>query len=333
MGKATNLRLRATILSRIRAFLDARGFLAVDTPPLSATPIPESHIELFATRYRAPAWHHPDRPTERRLYLLPSPERHLKRLLAEGLGSLYEIAWSFRNGESIGPYHRPAFTMLEYYTLDADGADSLRLTRDLLTALEVPGEPLVWPMAEAWRRIAAIDLAATLADAADPAVPGSAGADRLAAELVARGVLADAAASEGWEQLFQRGFLTAVEPQLPRDRPVFLTDYPAAVPTLARRVPGTPWADRWELYLGGMEVANCFGEETDPARIASFQRVEAARRPPAENGEAIAWDDSFLQPPLPLPRCSGVALGVDRLVMHLAGATEIGEVIPIPDIV
>jgi elongation factor P--(R)-beta-lysine ligase len=318
------LRRRAGIIAAIRHFFDRRDYLAVETPQLSATPIPEAHIELFTTGEG--------------LYLLPSPEFHLKRLLAAGAGDLYEITHSFRNGEEIGPYHRREFTMLEYYTVGADAARSLEITRELLAAVASaaagvrgagarPGpEPAdtVISMAEAWRRHTGIDLERTIG--AD-GVTGDAAA--LAAEAARAGLTTDRHDGEEWEDLFQRIFLTFVEPELPRDRPVYLTHYPAAVPTLARRIPGTPWADRWELYLGGMEVANCFGEETDPAVIAAFLRDQAGQKRVVGHREH-PWDASFLQDP-PLPACSGVALGVDRLVMHLLDAANIADVLAIPD--
>jgi hypothetical protein len=112
-GRREMLRRRAAIVAAIRHFFDERDYLAVETPQLCATPIPEAHIELFATGNG--------------LFLLPSPEYHLKRLLAAGAGDLYEITHSFRNGEEIGPHHRREFTMLEYYTV---GADSAPVARD-----------------------------------------------------------------------------------------------------------------------------------------------------------------------------------------------------------
>jgi lysyl-tRNA synthetase class 2 len=354
-GRREMLRRRAAIVAAIRHFFDERDYLAVETPQLCATPIPEAHIELFATGNG--------------LFLLPSPEYHLKRLLAAGAGDLYEITHSFRNGEEIGPHHRREFTMLEYYTVGADSARSLEITRELLAVVasaaagvrgggarpnetgggtQPPGRTeadtatgsgarppdagdspapadLVISMAEAWKRHTGIDLEATIG--AD-GVSGDAAA--LAAAAAGRaGLTVDHRVDESWEDLFQRVFLTWVEPELPRDRPVYLTRYPAAVPTLARRIPGTPWADRWELYLSGMEVANCFGEETDPAAIATFLESQAAEKRTVGHREH-RWDAAFLRSPS-LPACSGVALGVDRLVMYLLGATDIANVLAIPD--
>ncbi|MCG8479383.1 MAG: elongation factor P--(R)-beta-lysine ligase, partial [Spirochaetales bacterium] len=295
MNRIERLVERARIVAALRTFFDTRGYLAVETPALCPTPIPEAHIDLFRTRLSAAEGRRDGHGTADELYLLPSPEYYLKRLLAEGVGNLYEIAHSFRNGESCGPHHASEFTMLEYYTVEADSEASLDLTRELLAEAGVREPPEIISMAEAWSAQCGIDLSA------------SAG---LESEGERRAVLAEAVAQQGlalsirpeetWEDLFQRLFLTYIEPALPRDKAVFLTDYPAAIPTLARSIPGTPWADRWELYLGGVEVANCFGEETDPARIAAFfDRQSAEKR--ALDREAHPTDPSFLRDTERLP--------------------------------
>ncbi|MEX2443431.1 MAG: amino acid--tRNA ligase-related protein [Alkalispirochaeta sp.] len=333
------LRHRARLVAAIRAFLDGRGYLAVETPRLCRTPIPEAHIELFETHRAA----HPDDS----LWLLPSPEYYLKQLLAAGSGSIYEITHSFRDGEEIGRYHDIEFTMLEYYTVNADGDASLEVTRELLQALGETTAPVNLSMQEAWKRFIGIDLAATIQEsgvsgerratakaggrglnssASSAGAPETTGHRDLMVEAIRRaGLTLSISPDDAWEDLFQRVFLSYIEPELPRDRPVFVTDYPAAVSTLARRKSGTPWADRWELYLGGVEVANCFGEETDPDRIAVFFREQQTEKP-LLGRRVHPVDPTFLRAP-PLPRCSGVAMGVDRLVMHLLGANDMGEVV------
>jgi lysyl-tRNA synthetase class 2 len=216
--------------------------------------------------------------------------------------------------------------MLEYYTVDADGDDSIAITIELLRALGIAAEPLILTMEEAFQRYAGCPL--QLLDVPE-------GVSDATGERVERGAwetVDEAHAQserEAWEEQFQRDFLTLVEPELPRDRPVFLTRYPAAVPTLARTIPGTPWADRWELYLGGIEVANCFGEETSPERIRSFFRSQQDHK---ERDAVVVHpiDDAYLGTDAPLPRCSGVALGVDRLCMYLLEVDDIERVISFP---
>ncbi len=320
MTRIERLTERARIVRTIRTFFDTRGYLAVETPALCATPIPEAHIDLFRTRFRARDDRHTGQSVVEDLYLLPSPEYYLKRLLADGVGNLYEIAHSFRNGESCGPHHTSEFTMLEYYTVEADGAASLDVTRELLTEVGVREPSTVISMAEAWRTWCGIDLAASAALGSDVQRRAV-----LAEGIAQRELPMTVRAEETWEDLFQRVFLTYVEPCLPRDEAVFLTDYPAAVPTLARTIPDTPWADRWELYLGGVEVANCFGEETDPRRIAAFFDHQSAEKRRGDR-DAPPTDPTFLRGAQRLPRSSGVALGVDRLVMHLTGSATIEEV-------
>lgn len=325
MINVERLRQRAAIVRTIRSFFDTRGYLSVETPSLARTPIPESHIRLLGTELKPY-----DRSDGTKLSLLPSPEYYLKRLLAEGTGSLYEIGPSFRNAEPPSGIHTAEFTMLEYYTVDADGDDSIPITTDLLASLGCGTEPLVLTMDEAWRHWAGIPL--------EPFVPLTPGdrieaAKELQGRAVETGVIGGGSASddrspESWEDLFYRIFVNAVEPALPTDQPTILTRYPDAIPTLAQRIPGTPWADRWELYIAGMEIANCYGEETDPARLRSFFTGEATRIA-ERDGETPEIDRSFAD--LPLPRCSGVALGVDRLVATILGEGTIERVISFTD--
>ena len=321
-----NLRRRDQIVRTIRRFFWDRSYLEVETPHLAATPIPESHLELFATALIRPDYTGVP-PLD--LFLLPSPEYYIKRLLAAGSGSLFEITHSFRNLESIGPHHNPEFTMLEWYTVGADAADNIPITIELLRTLGFEAPCEVWTMAEAFERTAGENLEALL----DATVLTDA-CRRAGLQVAGGSGDNDAVPAEQWETLFQRFFLTVVEPGLPADRALFLTHYPAAIPTLSRAVPGTPWADRWELYLAGVELANCFGEETDPEVIGAF--FAAQTRAKAEHCRLVhPVDPEYLQGSERLPRCSGVALGVDRLVAALIGADSLDQVIsfPVSDII
>lgn len=316
MIEMERLRRRAAIVRSIREFFDERGYLAVDTPILARAPIPEAHIKPLRTRTESY-----DGGTHTELSLLPSPEYYLKRLLAAGAGSLYEIGHAFRGGEPPSGVHSAEFTMLEYYTVGVDGDDSIPITLELLDRLGVSGDPLVLTMDEAWRRWAGLPL--------EPFLPSAdVGHDRAAAELARRavesGAIGDGGGDAEWEDTFHRVLVNAIEPSLPRDRPVILTCYPDAIPTLARQIPGTRWADRWELYLDGVEIANCYGEETDAERVRAFFDGERARIAERE-GIPPPTDEAFIE--LELPRCSGVALGVDRLVAAIVGDRSIDRVI------
>ncbi len=314
-------RERAGIIREIREFFDALGHLEVDTPVLSPQLIPESNITPFRSDLLSP--YGPS--TE--LYLAPSPEIWMKRLVARGSGSIYQIAKCFRNGEQIGRHHNPEFTMLEWYTLGAGYLEQIEVCERLVARLSEsrarPIEGVSVPFArltmeEAFRSYAGVELSELQELAALERA-----ADRL-------GVLpAERAGEETWESLFNRMFLALVEPSLPRERPLALLDYPARLPSLSRPIAGTPWTERWELYIGGVEVANCYTEETASERVRAFAHGEERRI--AERGKPVATDPGFPELfPAGFPRFSGVALGVDRLVMLLTGAEEIGGVIFFP---
>ena len=315
------MRLRAALLREVRNFLTEKGYLEVDTPLLAPALIPEPSIEVFRTSLESPY-----RPS-RELFLIPSPELWMKRLLAEGSGDIFQICRAFRNWEQEGSAHSNEFTILEWYTLNAGYRESMDITDQFLRRVSaIPGaDPsgaakLRGPcrrirMEEACRELAGFDLSAC--------------AEREAMADAARRLDIRFDAEDSWETLFNRVFLTLVEPNLPRDRPLILYDYPAGIPTLSRPIPGTPWSERWELYIGGMECANCFTEETDPDRIARYF-IEAAE----EKKTAVVPHpaDSRLVQTLAsgFPSCSGVALGIDRLLMVLSGAPAIGGVIFFP---
>ncbi len=312
---------RASYLARIRAFFTDRGYLEVETPILSPALIPESAIEVFETKFVSPY------REARSLYLVPSPELWMKRLVAAGYGDVFQISKAFRNSESTGRLHNPEFTILEWYSTGADYRSSLETTEalfDRLLAAEPAargrGEALRPPfrrmtMEEAFREFAGFDLASC------------AGAEDISEKAAGLGMRTDPA--DSWEEAFNRVFVDRVEPRLPRDRPLALMDYPAQVNCLAKRIPGTPWRERWELYVDGVETANCFTEETDPREVDAYFESEAAAKltalVPHEPDEGFRRIYSAAP-----PACSGVAVGVDRLLMGFLGRRRIGDVILFP---
>jgi lysyl-tRNA synthetase class 2 len=327
------LRLRSRLFRELRSFFDARDYLEVDTPLLAPDLIPESCLEVFETAYLPPGGSRQRRP----YWLIPSPEIWMKRLIARHRISLYQICRCFRNGESLGRFHSPEFTMLEYYRMDADYLDSLTLTEELFADLpgrvfgpgvETPPE-LAPPflritMEEAFARWAGFDL---LRAAEQGDLPAE-----------ARRLGLDPPAGAGPAELYDLIFIHAVEPALPRDRPVALLDYPAFVPCLARKHPGGGTVERWELYVRGIELANCYSEETRAGDVRRYFEAEAA----VKNREALVphgidrdyWriflprQDEGRE--LPFPRCSGTAMGLDRLLMVLTGRRDIDGVLPFP---
>jgi len=299
------LRQRATLLARIRAFFAERGVLEVETPLLGSAPSPEPHLASVVARLAA--------GTER--YLQTSPEFAMKRLLAAGAGPIYQITRAFRDGEA-GRLHNPEFTILEWYR---PGYDHHRLMDELEALLAaVLGRPL------AVRRIAYRD-----------AFRERLGVDPLTAPLAELRARCLAHGLHGAERL-GRGeccdFLLArrVQPGLGAGA-VFLFDFPPGQASLARvRRSGPAVAERFELFLDGLEVANGYREELDPAeQRRRFERDRAAR---AARGLAPVPLDERLLAALAagLPDCAGVAVGIDRLVMHALGCQRIAEVLAFP---
>ncbi len=316
---------RAKIVQCIRSFFIDRGYLEVDTPLLSAFLIPEGHLEVFRTRLESPA----DSPRD--LYLVPSPELWMKRLLAEGSGSIFQICKSFRNREPLSALHNPEFTMLEWYTVGADYLDSVEVLEVLFVSLfrqlgespirEYRGERL--DCSPPFLRLSMDEAFARWLGKPLGELTGCR-AMRAAAEN--RGLVCTEA--DRWEDLFHKVFLAFVEPRLPRDRAVVLYDYPSRIPTLARRRAGTPWSERWELYLAGVELANCYSEETDPERIEAFFRTQEDLKRQAAVPHPSDRELLRILHRTGLPKCSGVALGLDRLLLVLLGRESLRELIP-----
>ncbi len=316
----SRLQRHAAMRGSIRRFFAERGYVEVDTPALAPFLIPEPAIEVFATRLLA------RRGPDADLWLAPSPELWMKRLLAAGSGDIYQLAHAYRNGDLDSPIHNPEFTILEWYTVDSGYQEAIGITEDLFAHLLASGvhgggsDRLRPPfhrlrMADAFRDLAGVRLEDCLA--LRPMIDAAA---RLGLAI---------AEDSTWEQAFHAFFLTFVEPRLPRDRPLVLMDYPAAVRTTARPLAGTPWAERWELYVDGVEVVNCYTEETNPERLQQLIREEAERKKPSRVQHRPDEQLARLFP-AGFPRCSGAALGVERLEMVLTGETSLEGVILFP---
>ena len=286
--KRQKLEQRARILQQIRAFFVGQGLLEVETPHRIPANAPEPYIDAVAAGAAV---------------LQTSPELAMKRLLAAGYPDLFQLCRVWRDAER-GCRHLPEFSLLEWYRRDADYTRLMTDCEALLGTLAPSGclawhgEELdltpPWPrlsVAEAFRRHAPCSVETALAN------------DR-----------------------FDEILALEVEPRL-GTAPLFLVDYPAPLAALARLKPGAPAvAERCELYLGGLELANGFSELTDPQeQRARFVRDEACRRTAGKPPRQLP--ESYLAELATLPRCAGMALGVDRLVMLLTGAAEIDEVV------
>jgi lysyl-tRNA synthetase class 2 len=288
------LRTRGLVLQAIRSFFSARDFLEVDTPVRIAAPAPELHIDAEPA---GDAW------------LRTSPELHMKRLLASGLERLFQIGPCFRRGER-GRLHHPEYTMLEWYRAGADYLDVLADTKSLL--LHVAGQVLGRTLLS--YRGQSIDL-----------VPWECRSVRDAFLLHA-----------GWDPVlaydadrFDLDLVDRVGPSLPVDVPVLLMDYPREAAALARLKPSNPaLAERWELYVGGIELANAYSELTDADE--QQRRFEQCAEQRKRLGRDTYPPDTLFLESLRrgMPPAGGVALGVDRLVMLLSDAAGLDEVIP-----
>ncbi|WP_114394439.1 EF-P lysine aminoacylase EpmA [Oleisolibacter albus] len=327
-----HLRTRQTMTRAVRGWFEAQGFTEVETPALQRSPGLEVHLMAFATDLVGP---HPD--DRLRLYLHTSPEFTMKKLLAAGLPAIFQLSHVFRNGERSGTHH-PEFSMLEWYRAGAGYRDLMRdceaLVRTACSAAgttllrrgEVTCDPFadweVLTVPEAFQRHAGIDLLAT---APDPLAPDR---DRLAAEAARIGIRT--AASDTWEDLFFRISLDRIEPHLGFGRPTFLADYPVSMAALARAKPDDPrLAERFELYACGVELANAFGELTDPSLQRRRFEADMAERQRLY-GERYPIDEDFLAALALMPDSAGIALGFDRLAMLVSGADSIDDVLWAP---
>ncbi|PZN92410.1 MAG: EF-P lysine aminoacylase GenX [Alphaproteobacteria bacterium] len=317
---------RNRVKAALRGWFAAEGFIEVECGAIQRSPGNETHLHAFTTLWQ------PEGGAAEARYLHTSPEFAAKKLLAAGETRIVDFARVWRNRES-GPLHAPEFTMIEWYRADAPWtavmADAVELCR---TALAAAGrERLTWrerscdPMAEAERltlceafdRHAGLRLAELLDDR-----------DALAAATAALGITV--AADDSWSDLFSKIVVTRIEPHLGHDRPTLLCEYPVAEAALARPCPGDPrFAERFELYACGVELANGFGELTDA--------VEQRRRFVADMdekarlyGERYPIDEDLLAALPLMPPASGVALGFERLALLATGGRHIDDMIWTP---
>lgn len=309
------LALRAQLLARVRAFFGERGVLEVETPVLSAAAATDAQLTNLVTRYTGPG-----APHGRTLYLQTSPEFPMKRLLAAGSGPIYQICKVFRDGEA-GRLHNPEFTLLEWYRPGFDHHKLMDEVEDLVRHALAP-----WRTLGPAERLSYRDAFLRYADLD----PHSADPDLFAARAVVLGVHPPRAALDldAWRDLV---LTHVIEPRLGQQGPTFLHDYPASQAALARVRPGTPaLAERFELYIDGVELANGYHElgdaQTQQARFAADLATRQA------TGRALVPMDERLLAALNhgLPDCAGVALGVDRLLMLAAGARSLDEVLAFP---
>jgi lysyl-tRNA synthetase class 2 len=320
---------RGRIVAALRVWFAGRDFVEVDTGALQVSPGNEIHLHAFATTLAAP-----DGIASPR-YLRTSPEFACKKLLAAGERRIVEFAKVFRNRER-GALHHPEFTLVEWYrageayrTLMADCTAILRLaaqeagTRQFTfrgRSADVFAEPERLTVAEAFARFAGIDLLATLPD-------GMPDREQFAGAAQAAGIRISG--DDSWGDIFSRVLVERIESNLGIGRATILDEYPAVLSALARPASDPRVAERFELYVCGVELANGFGELADAAE----QRRRLEREMTEKEriyGERYPIDEDFIVALGQMPEASGVALGLDRLVMLATGAARIDQVLWTP---
>jgi lysyl-tRNA synthetase class 2 len=321
--------VRAAVVRRIRSFLDARGYLEVETPMMQ--PVPGGALARpFVTHHNA---------LDLTLYLRIAPELYLKRLVVGGVGRVYEINRNFRN-EGISTQHNPEFTMLEFYQAYARADDLMRLTEEMLSGLvgDVAGgnrtvwgsETIDWtpPFRRVTMRQAVLD--ATREDARGPLRPEElATAESLLTAAKRFGVDAPERFAGKKGKLLAELFEAVAEARFVQ--PTFLTEFPTEISPLSKQDPAhAEWVDRFELYAGGMEIANGFSELNDPKeQERRFQ--EQAKERAGGDAEAMAFDSDYVEAlSYGMPPTAGEGVGIDRLTMLLTDSKSIRDVILFP---
>jgi lysyl-tRNA synthetase class 2 len=287
--KRRKLNERARIIQTIRAFFVDRGYLEVETPHRIPGNAPEGYIDAVASG----DW-----------FLHTSPELCMKRLLAAGYERLFQICRCWRAGER-GSRHLPEYTMLEWYRAGADYTALMTECEGLLAALLPAGKltcsEATIDLAPPWERLTVAEAFARYGSLS----------------------LEDALAAGRFDEIIA----FEIEPRLGLKKPTFLTEYPVSLAALARKKPGDPVvAERFELYIAGLELANAFSELTDPLEQRQrFEQEEVQRRNAGKT--PYPTPEKFLRELATMPDAAGIALGVDRLVMLLTGAETIDEVV------
>lgn len=305
-----NLRHRARILAQIREFFAERQVMEVDTPCLASAPVTDPHLANFSTK-----WLSPDSSQVQTLYLQTSPEYAMKRLLCSGSGCIYQLGKAFRNEET-GRYHNAEFTMLEWYRVDFDHWQLMDEIEQLLTHIMPCPKAIRMSYQDAFIKYLGID----------PLTASMKQLKHKCDELGYNNITRDETQSDTLLQLL---FSHHIEPAFDKEIPYFVYHFPASQAALARLNPKDERvAERFELYWGGIELANGFHELSDP--IEQAQRFTQDNLLRSQLGiEAAQIDERFLQAlHAGLPDCAGVALGVDRLIMLATNSTHIEQVIP-----
>lgn len=324
-------KIREIVIDTIRSHFKSEGFLEVETPLLCENPGTEPYLEVFKTTLKAQNYQ--DRPG----FLVTSPELFMKKLLAAGVGSCFQICKSFRNEEGISAFHNHEFTILEWYRVNADYTHVMNDCENVLlsilravtgtaeaTVLTYQGKEydlsLGWErisVAEAFEKFAGIDVDTLLSTEKLLKV----GAEKGYAVLE----------STGWEEIYNQIFLNEIEPKLGVTKPTIIYDYPASQAALSKRKDADPrFAERFEFYLAGLELGNAFSELTDHDEQRARMQEDLELRKKLGKYAYNLDEDFFTALKMGLPPTGGIAVGVDRLVMLFADVPTVRDTLFFP---
>lgn len=321
------LEQRARILKLVRQYFVGQHFLEVETPQLVPVPSTEPYLEVFQTQLTTASG------LKDKAYLTTSPEYAMKKLIAEGSGNIFQICKSFRNGEEVSEQHNPEFTLLEWYRLKADYRQTMIDTENLVNfvreglglkqTIEYQGEMvdlgLPWPRA-------------SVAELFEQHV-GIGKSDLLDISALARAAKQHqlTTSQSDYNQLFHLLFLNLIEPKLPINTPLFVYDYPLPQAALAKESVNSPgFAERFELYISGIELVNAFSELIDPDVLLARQKADLAERKKLGKTEYGLDMQLITAGRQGWPEMSGVALGLDRLIMLLTNSSNVEQVLSFP---
>lgn len=321
--------IREKVIKAIRQFLDTKGFHEIETPILISHPPAESYLDVFETtlldRQRAPT----------KAYLSTSPEVPLKKLMAAGLGNCYSLTKSYRNMETQGNLHNPEFTILEFYRVGSTYRDIMKDIEELMVfivrtlmydSLMLTYQGRSIDLTPPWERLSVAQAFEKYAHINFEEFLDNKKARRIAQE---KGYSAEDTTT--WEQIYNQIFLNEIEQHLGQGRPTLLYDFPASIAALSKKKKSDPrFAERFEFYIAGLELGDCYSELTD--------WKEQEERFKRELGEikrlgktSYEYDHDFIEAlKVGLPECSGIAVGVDRLIMLFADVTDIADTLFFP---